>query len=77
MGSGVSMRVTWEESDKFVEDQQAKGNDFYWDQYTIVHFKPHPAGFYNGIHRNGQYGFESRFEINAKGDYHVTRRLVK
>ncbi len=70
------MRVNWDDADKFVEQQQAKGNDFYWDQYDIMHFQPHPAGFYKGVHRNGQYGFEKRFEINSKGDYHVTRRLV-
>ena len=70
------MKVSWDESDTFVAEQQAKGNDLRWDGYEIVHFNPHPAGFYKGVHRNGKYGFESRFEINAKGDYHVTRRLM-
>ena len=70
------MKVNWDDADTFVAEQQSKGADFRWDGYEIVHFQPHPAGFYKGVYRNGTYGFESRFDVNRKGDFHVTRRLV-
>jgi hypothetical protein len=54
--------------DKFVEEQQAKGNTMSWDGWDVVMFREdpmartHPRGVYNKT-----WGFENRIKPTAKG----------
>lgn len=67
-------------AEKFVREQQELGNDVRWDGWTMVFFRPSPAGVYNvesGAFRNGEYGFDNRVEVNDKGLWDIDYRNVK
>lgn len=71
--------------DKFVNQQQALGNDVRWDGWEMVFFQPAPSAVYsvddsgrpNGVWRNGSYGFETRVECNPKGLWEIDFRNVR
>ena len=65
--------------DRFVEQQQALGNDVRWDNYDLVFFRPSDAGIYNkaGAYRNGTWGFDNRVPVNENGIWEVDFRNVK
>ena len=56
-------------ADKKIAQLKAEGHDVYWDNYTVVSFRPNPNAVYStqGIYRNGQFGYEKRFEVNQNG----------
>lgn len=66
-------------AEKFVSQQQVLGNDVRFDNYDIVFFKPAPNAFYSraGRFRNGQWGYENRFEIGTDGKWRVEGRNVR
>lgn len=69
------------ESDRFVTEQNALGNDVRWETFakTMVFFRPDPRGVNSkeGAFRNGQWGFDNRVEIDDNGVLEVESRNVR
>lgn len=65
--------------EKFVQQQQALGNDVRWDGYDLVFFKPSPNGIFSkdGAFRNGVWGYENRVVVNEDGIWEVDFRSVR
>lgn len=65
-------------AERFVTEQQARGNDVRWDGWTMVFFRA--ADFArkdkNGVFRNGTWGFDNRVEPNTDGVWEVEYRNV-
>lgn len=64
---------------RFVEQQQALGNDVRWDGWDLVFFRPAEAGIYSkdGAFRNGVWGFDNRVSVNDAGVWEVDFRNVR
>jgi hypothetical protein len=60
-------------AERFVETQQALGNDVRWDNYDMVFFRADPRGRSKpeGAFRNSQWGFENRFPVDDDGAWRV------
>ena len=67
--------------DKFVDEQNALGNDVRWDVYhkTLVFFRPAEKAIFsqNGAFRNGVWGYDNRVEVTEQGVWEVDFRNVK
>ena len=71
------MKISFKKIDRFILEQQARGNDAYCDGWTMVFFRPHRGGFRGGgVKRNGQYGFETRVGTDSKGFWNVPPRVI-
>lgn len=71
------MKIGFKRSDKFIAEQQAKGNDCFWDGWTMVFFRPHRGGFRGGgVKRDGRWGFLTRVEVDDKGFWNLPPQLV-
>lgn len=66
-------------AEKFVKQQQTRGNDVRWDGWDIVFFRsaPHAIHSKEGAFRKGEWGFENRVKVNDKGIWEVDFRNVK
>ena len=65
--------------EKFVQQQQALGNDVRWDGYDLVFFRKADSGIFSkaGAFRNGVWGFENRVQVNGKGEWEIDYRNVR
>lgn len=75
----MNITLTEDTADLFVQQQQSRGNDVYWDGWDIVSFTPNPTAFSktDGAFRNGEWGYISRDSVNADGTWRVSLRNVK
>lgn len=66
-------------ADKFVKQQQALGNDVFWDGWDMVFFRPDNRGMFNkaGAFRNGVWGFKNTVPVNENGKWEIDYRNVK
>ena len=71
--------VSFDEVDEFVEAQQAAGRHWFWDGWTLEVFTPMPRArtHRRGAYRAGQWGFISRINPTAKGDWVFNKALLK
>lgn len=60
-------------ADKKIAQLNSEGHDVYWDNYTIVSFRPNPNASQDkfGVFRNGKFGYEKRFEVTTEGLWHL------
>jgi hypothetical protein len=70
--------VNYEESEKFIADNRARGIDVSWDGWTMVFWKQNPNGFNdkNGAFKNGRWGVQSRISPNEAGQWGVPVKYV-
>lgn len=66
-------------AERFVQKQKRLGNDVRWDNYDIVFFRAADHGVYSkdGAFRNGEYGFENRYEVTENGEWRIDWRDVR
>jgi hypothetical protein len=66
-------------AEKFVEKQQALGNDVRWDGWDIVFFREAPQAVYSkeGVVRKGTFGFDNRVKVSDSGTWEVDYRNVR
>lgn len=70
------MKLNYWNVDAFVAKQQALGNKVVWNGWKMIFFTPHKSGFYRGVHRDGEYGFETVVEVDHKGFWNVPPRVI-
>lgn len=66
------MILTFDNADRKIEQLNKQGHDVYWDNYTVVSFRPSEKAQYSakyGVVRKGQYGYLKKFEVNEKGEW--------
>lgn len=67
------------QAEKFINQQKRLGNDVRWDNYDIVFFRKSEKGVTSkdGAFRNGEWGFENRFEVTESGEWNIDVRNVR
>lgn len=73
------LTLSYNRTDKFVNEQKALGNDLRWDGWDLVFFKPDDKGIYSsqGAFRDGVWGFDNRVTVNEKGLWDIDWRNIK
>lgn len=71
------MILNYEQAHKFVDKNKNKG--FFWDGYTIVKWTPGHNGYMqkNGMFRNNQWGYASRYKVNQNGIWELSDKYAK
>jgi hypothetical protein len=69
--------LNYDQANKFVEKN--KKNGFFWDGYTIVKWTPGSNGYMqkNGMFRNNQWGYSSRYDFNSSGVWELNDKYAK
>lgn len=72
------INVNYNESDKFVSDQRARGVDVSWEGWNMVFWKSNPNGFNdkNGAFKNGRWGVQAVVEPDESGEWRVPIKYV-
>lgn len=67
------MILNYDNADRKLAKLTASGRDIRWDNYTLVEFTPNDSARFNknGVWRNGQYGFQRKYEVNDKGLWYI------
>lgn len=78
MKGTIMVILNYKRAHKFVSEQQAKGNEIYWNGWDMTFFKPTPNGFMNkrGVFRNGRWGIETRISCDTKGLWKLNPKYV-
>ena len=64
-------------ADRWVAEQQDKGNDVRWDGWVMVFFRAARGAFHGGgVQRDGVWGYETRVEVSDKGHWNIPKRFV-
>jgi hypothetical protein len=69
--------LNYEQAHKFVEKNKKMG--FHWDGYSIVKWTPGHNGYMqkNGMFRNNQWGYASRYNVNSSGMWELNEKYAK
>jgi hypothetical protein len=69
--------LNYKEAHDFVEKN--KKNGFFWDGYTMIKWTPGHNGYMqkNGMFRNNQWGYASKYEVTKIGTWDVSDKYAK
>lgn len=70
--------LNYDTVDAFVSEQNAAGNNVFWNGWDLTFWRENSDGFYdkNGSFRNGQWGVQATVEPNAQGLWRVPTKYV-
>lgn len=72
-----SFELDYDSANKFVDKNKSKG--FFWDGYTLIKWTPGHNGYMekNGMYRNGQWGYATKFRMTNQGTWKLSDKYVK
>lgn len=71
--------LTEDKIDAFVQEQNALGNDVWWEGWELCFHRPDPRAIYSGDggFRNGVIGYVNRVPVSENGTWGIDFRNVK
>ena len=69
--------LNYDQAHSLVEKHSKNG--FFWEGYTLVKWTPNPNGYMqkNGMFRNNQWGFASKYQVTKNGTWEISEKLAK
>jgi len=73
----ANISLTYDQAHSLVEKHSKNG--FFWEGYTLVKWTPNPNGYMqkNGMFRNNQWGFASKYQVTKNGTWEISEKLAK
>lgn len=70
--------LDYDQAHEYVASEQRRGKTVFWDGWTIVSFRPNPAGYMlkDGAFINGKWGTKRTIKVNRYGKWRISQNSV-